>query len=808
MRKIVLIGIGIVMSLVSLAQPATEINWRFTIVDPAREPLAGATVSLLRSDSSVFKQVISDSLGFVQFTVSGNLSLTGRISRIGFQTQYLSLGNDADRAARTIVLQPSEATLSNVVVTAKKPLVQFLTDRTVVNVDASITNAGTSVMEVLEKSPGVTVDKDGNISLKGKPGVQIMIDGKPTMLAGSDLQNLLSGMNSSQIETIELIDNPSAKYDAAGNAGIINIRTKKNKQKGFNGSVTAAFGQGRLPKNNNNLQFNYRNGKFNYFLTYSVNLNRQFMDMYALRTYYDLDNKVTSLLEQPYYTRSRGNTHVLRTGADYYLSNRTTLGLALSGMSLHRYNTGEATAIWMNEQHQTDSTIYTSSLNTSRMRQGGINLNMRHNFDSKRELSADFDLIHYRIRSAQHFENRFGTLSGLPDDASEGDIPSTLRILTGKIDYTQRFDKWTWETGWKSSRVSTDNLAQYYTWENNGWADDLNKSNHFLYTENIHALYTNAQATLGKWSLQGGLRYEYTGYDARQLGNARVKDSSFSRRYGNLFPSVFVTWQADSINSFTLRAGRRIDRPPFQKLNPFVFIINKYTYQQGNPYFKPQFTWNFELSHLYKEVLSTTFSYNLIRDYISQVFYADTSTGLIVYTEGNIGQMQNYSLTMSTQLSPTPWWSFNLQGTANHKIIEAQLWRKYRARITQASFSLNSQFKLGKGWGAELSGFYITRAQNDIQEVLRPTGQLAVGFSKQVLRNKGTLRLTVRDIFYTQAMAGLTDFLQTKEYFKLQRDTRVATLSFSWRFGKAMKQTARRNTGGASSEIERVGTVN
>ena len=156
----------------------------------------------------------------------------------------------------------------------------------------------------------------------------------------------------------------------------------------------------------------------------------------------------------------------------------------------------------------------------------------------------------------------------------------------------------------------------------------------------------------------------------------------------------------------------------------------------------------------------------------------------------------------------TKWWSLSAQGTLNHKIIEGTLWRDYNAKITQANFSINNQFRFRKGWAAELTGFYITKSQNDLQEVLDPTGQVSAGVSKQVFKNKGTFRLTARDIFYTQAMQGWTDFQNTLEYFKLQRDTRVVTLSFTYRFGKAIKSPARRSTGGAGTEIERVGTVN
>lgn len=791
-----------------MAQPPAAVREIIiTVSGHDKQALPFATVSLLKTDSSLVKTLLTDSLGAVSFHNLPAAKYIARISMINFRVHHSSIDllNNSS-VNRPVVLQPETGLMNNVTVTARKPLVQFMPDKTVINVEAGITNAGATVMEVLEKSPGITVDRDGNISLKGRAGVQVMIDGKLTQLSGADLQNLLNGMNASQVETIELMDNPPAKYDAAGNAGLINIRTKRIRQKGFNGTLTLAYGQGRLPKNNNSLLLNYRTGNFNFFLTYSLNASRYLMDMYALRTYYKNDGTVTGLLEQPYKTRGTGYTHNLRAGMDYSLNKKTTLGLAFTGLYLTRDNKGNSNASWKNAAGLEDSTIYTTNRNTSRLKQGGINLNARHVFNAREELAADVDIIGYDIYNDQFFEN-LSSVPGSQPEASKGEVPSDIQIFSAKADYSKRFSSLLWEAGWKTSSVNTDNLARYYYRDGNNWEDDLGKSNHFLYKENIHAVYSSIDQKAGRWNFQAGLRYEYTNYKARQLGNAITKDSSFNRNYHSLFPTAFISYEADSLNTFTFRAGRRIDRPGFQKLNPFVFIINKYTFQRGNPYFLPQYTWNMELSHQYKDILSTGLSYSITSDYFSQIFLSDTATGMIIYTEGNVGKMQNLGLSVSAQLQLTSWWSASSQAVLNRKIIEGTLWKDYKATITQATFSVNNQFRFKKGWAAELSGFYITKSQNDLQEVLDPTGQVSAGVSKQVMKNKGTLRLVMRDIFYTQAMQGLTDFQNTKEYFKLVRDTRVATLSFTWRFGKTMKQV-KRSSGSAEDLIERAGSVN
>lgn len=782
---------------------------KIVIISPAKEILPGATLSVYSvPDSVLLNTTACDNKGIAVLYKLDEGYYHFRISRANYETvvkeYHLHTGQSL---TDTIILQPVAVTLQDVVVTSKKPFIELMPDKTIVNVEAGITNAGTTVMEVLEKSPGVTLDKDGNISLKGKPNVTIMIDGKPTQLSGSDLQNLLTGLNAAQVEQIELMDNPSAKYDAAGNAGIINIKTKKNKQKGFNGSITTAYGQGRYFKNNNNLLFNYRNGSYNLFFNYSLNVNKGFTDLYALRTYLSDNGNIAALLEQPYYTTGGGPTHTLKTGIDYFLNAKTTVGVSLNGLLLSRNYNGASTAEWMNANRVKDSAINTTSKSNYHWTHGGINLNAKHSFSASREITTDIDYLTYSMHNGQYFQN----IADRPDgyvDGSKGDLPSDIHILSAKVDYTQQVLSVKWDLGWKTSHISTDNLAQYYYLQSGSWLDDAGKSNHFLYAENIHAFYTNAEAKKGKWTIQTGLRYEYTAYNAKQLGNAIVKDSSFDRHYNSLFPSAFITYNTDSLNSFTLTSGRRIDRPAFQKLNPFVYIINKYTVQQGNPYFLPQYTWNIELTHVYKGILSTSVNYNIIHDYFSQVFLSDTSTGMITYTEGNIGRMQHFGLSVSAQVSPLPWWSFTSGADVTHKKIEGVLWKNYKASITQFTASMNNQFRFTKKWAAELTGFYISRSQNDLQEVLQPTGQVSVGLSKQVLKNKGSIKLTARDIFYSQAMEGLTHFQAANEYFKLQRDTRVVTLSFTYRFAKGVKTQSRRPTGASADEIERVETGN
>ncbi len=806
-KQLLIITISFFLCTVANGQQGTKEEPVFvlTVLNERSQPVEAATLELIK-DNKLVKAAITDAKGQARFEKIPAGNYTFSITSKGYHpktTANYSFPSTINTA--TVTLLPSGTTLQEVSVSSRKPFVQNKQGKVILNVEAAVTNVGSTVLEVLEKSPGVTMDRNGGIALQGKTGVLVLVDDKPTYLGGAELNNLLSSMSSAQVEQIELMTNPSAKYDASGNAGIINIKTKKNKVKGFNGSLTAAAGQGVYPKNNNSLVFNYRSGKINTFLTYSMNLNKYLTDIYAYRKYYDDNGAVTSILDQPTYFSGTVFNNTIKLGADYYVTPKTTVGIVLGGTTIQRKGKSRASATWLSPAGVVDSAISTGSSSDNHFKSGLVNANLRHTISAKQELAVDIDWLNYAIRSEQYFNNRLQSSGGY-NEASQGNIPSAIHIVSGKVDYTQRFGKnSTLQSGWKSSHISTDNTAAYQNFDGTAWNEDYNKSNHFLYKENIHALYSSLETKYKKFSLQAGLRYEYTGYDANQLGNVLQKDSAFSRNYSGLFPSGYISYQADSSNSFTVTIGRRIDRPAFQKLNPFTFIINKYTYQTGNPFFLPQYSWNIELGHQYKSIVTTSVSYSIIKNYFSQLFLTDTAKGILYYSEGNVGRTHNIGLSATLIVSPFKWWSLTAQAVFNHKELKGYNGNaNFRSDINQLNINISNQFTVLKKYTAEISGFYTSRARNDLQEVLYPTGQLSLGVARPVLKKKGTLKFSARDIFYTNAMEGLTQFTKATEYFILRRDSRVFNLSFTYRFGKAYK-TVKRSSGSAGDEMERVG---
>jgi len=699
-------------------------------------------------------------------------------------------------------LKPKTTVLQQATVTGRTPPIEKKKDRTIINVDASPANTGSTVLEVLERSPGVTVDRNGGISLNGKPGVLIMIDDKPTYLNGDDLNNLLSSMNAAQVAKIELIANPPARYDAAGNAGIVNIKTKKNNNAGFNGSITTAYAQGVYPKSNNNLVVNYKKNKFNAFLNYSINDVKYLTNLYAYRKYYDQDKNVTAILQQPSYFTGTVVNNTAKTGFDYSPSKNTTVGLELTGMSIRRNGNNISHANWLDPAGNIDSSVLTKTTPLNTFKNGAINLNARQTLAKTTEVRLNLDYLHYRMLGKQDFDNQLQEAGGY-DSVFRSSIPTTIDIYTGKLDLETPVGKnITLQTGTKLSSSHTDNAATYEDWENQQWVIDETRSNHFVYQENIQAVYASIESKFHKISFQAGVRYEHTGYTANQFGNSLQKDSTISRNYGSLFPSGYLSYAIDSLQSITFTVGRRLDRPAFQTLNPFLYIINKYTYDTGNPYLLPQYSWNFELTHQYGELLTTTLSYSRLTNYFSQIFLSDSTGTILFYTQGNVGTVNNYGVSESINAKPVRWWTLQLGAFFNHKQFRGFNGNNYTSTVSQLTLNLDNQISFNKGYTAEVSGFYTTRARNDIQELLYPTGQASVAASKTVLNKKGTVKLSFRDIFYTNAMEGLTSFPDATEYFKMKRDSRVIALSFTYRFGKAFKVV--RHQDGATEEEERV----
>jgi outer membrane receptor protein involved in Fe transport len=809
--------LGILLAMAGFAQPG-NLELKGRVLSPAKQGIEAATVMLLNAgDSALVKTNITDATGEFTFSQLKAGRYFVRVSASGFKPGAsapidLQTGM-ATASLGAIELATADKSLEGVVVTARKPFIEQKIDKMVVNVDAAVTNAGSTVLEVLEKSPGVTVDRDGQIALKGKQQVMVMMDGRPTYLAPQELANLLRNMPSSAVESIEIMTNPSAKYDAAGNSGVINIRTKKNKQKGFNGSLSLNYGQGVYWRTNDNFNINYRTGKFNVFANGGYSKWNGFNNLDIERNFIDPSGKLTARLESYSRMRNESDNYTLKIGTDYYLSQKTTIGFVASGFYNPEQMSSQNTSYLQNDLLVTDSIVFAESNNNNIWRNGSFNLNMRHQFDSTgRELTMDLDYVRYRATNDQDFVNTTYTNKWemQHQETLRGDLPVNIDIYSAKADYTHPFRKGLkMETGVKTSYVETNSSALYFNQVAGGEQPDYSKTNSFLYKENIHAAYVNFSKQIKKFGIQAGLRYEYTHIRGLQYGNPTVQDSSFTRTYGNLFPTLFISYQASKDHQWGLNYGRRIDRPAYQDLNPFLFFLDKYTYQSGNPFIRPQYSDNIELSHTFKGFLTTTLNYGYTSDFMTETFEQEQlpngeESYATIVRQGNIGHRHTGGIAVSAQVPVNKWWTAILYTNLNYNQFNGILnGERINVEATNLLVNMNNQFRFKKGWSGEISGWYRTKGVEG-QIMIEPLGQLSVGLAKQVLKDKGTLKLNVRDVLYSQIANGEINFQSTQASFRQVRDSRVATITFTYRFGKPIKGVKARKSGGAGDEQNRV----
>lgn len=781
------------------------------VKDAEGKPMAAATVSLLRAkDSSLAKLAVSDNSGQYEFTNIKEGRYLISVSSVGYGRSF-SAPFEAFGVldVPAIALQRGSKELANVTVAVRKPLVEARLDKMVVNVDASPTNAGNSALDVLEKSPGITLDKDGNISLKGKTGVIVLVDGKQTYLSGQDLTNLLRNMPANQLDQIEIMTQPSAKYDASGNSGVLNLRTKKGLQKGLNGSVNLSYIQGRYPKSPNSFNLNYRKGKVNLFTNLSYSYWEGFNELTITRKFHDAVRNVdttTTQVSKPLFTSHNLSA---RVGLDYSVNKKTTVGFMLNGSYSPRKNNSTSTSAMTDEHGGLVRTNEALSTSDDIWKNFGANVNFRRQLKKPgSEFSVDADYVLYRTSSDQVSDNKNydagKVLIGHPY-LLRGLLPQNIDIVSGKADFTQPVGKGgKFEAGAKSSYVKTDNDAPYRSFDFTNNRDTVDaRSDHFVYTENINAAYANWNQQLKKWGYQVGLRLEHT----HSVGNSVQLARTVTRDYVQLFPTAFVNYKLNDKNTLGLSYSRRLERPGYQDLNPFQRLLDQYTYQQGNPFLTPQFSDNIELSHNFRGALNTVLNYSKTTDIINTLLKQDDAAKKTYQTKENIASRINIGLAVSWNMQLNKYWFTSVYTNVYHNkfsgVIDNQ---PLSVEATAFMANASEQFRLNKGWGLEVSGFYRSKSIDDALIVAEPMGVVSFGVSKQVLKNMGSIKLNVSDPFYIQRFKGSTKFANINTQIESRWDNRRVGLSFTWRFSKGQNAPQqRRRASSAQDEQNRVG---
>src|SRR5215204_73365 len=792
------------LPLFSLAQ--TKITGAVTNKD--MKPIVAANVLLLKvADSSLVKGSSTAKDGSFTFenVKAGDYLLMA--THVGFSSVYFPPITIAQSQPgldlKTISLAEESGQLQEVTVQARRPLLEQKIDRMIVNVKNSITAAGTTALDVLERSPGVIVNRQNNsISMSGKDGVMVMINGKINYMPTSALVQMLDGMNAGNIDRIELITTPPSNLDAQGNGGYINIVLINNPDFGFNGSFSATMGYGNGEAPAASLNFNYRKDRINLFGDYSGAIDGR---KPTIKNYRRIEEPGITLES---YTESdrhpTRHSHNARLGLDYQLNKNTMIGILLSGY-INRYEMHETIANQNFKNSQPDTIVLIKNTEVNNWRHALGNINLQHTIKPGETISIDADYLVYYNKQPFEYNNDYynGNQQFLFTEDVRTKKKTPIKFIVGKVDYTKRFSAKVFTVAGAKITFSTfDNAVSVERSQSNGWIIDPNYTSTAKLKESILAAYTAYNINPdNKTNIKLGLRYEYTNSN---LGTDLVKDT-IDRHYGRLFPSFFISRKINDDYSINFSYSRRINRPTFNDMAPFVFFFDPNTFISGNSALQPSISENIKADFIYKKLLtSLSYSYdnNSIAGFQGRI---DPKTRKQILYAENLDYLQTISLVVALPVEITKWWNMQNNVICTWQQASAT-YRDTLRKFQQAHVNLRTtqNFQLPKNYAIELIAFYQTASMFGRYKV-EPFGQLDIGIQKKFKNYNQRLRVAVHDVFSTYKWVW-TSSLAGDEYTKtsLQFSRVTAYLTYSRNFGRNSVKAARDRTGGSAEERGRV----
>jgi hypothetical protein len=787
-----------------LISASAQISGR--IVNSTGVGIPFCNVTLLRTiDSALVTGSTTDTTGCYSLEIKDTGSVFVQSGYIGYKkfSSFPILITDKNFSVNlgSSVLEEDSKMLKDVEIIAQKSFIEHKVDRTVYNIQNSIISAGNNGLEVLKKLPGVTVDGKESVEVRGKPGVLVTIDGRNLYMSAGDLANYLKSLDASQIDKIEVITNPSAKYDASGYA-IINIVLLKDKNLGLNGNVSTMGALGFYYGANVGLSLNYRTRKLNFFFTgYQWKFKRY--DASYQQSIFTRNNITHSVFKDTTRNVFSGEGTSLRGGMDYFIDEKQTLGVMgemsrFEGVS----RLTDATSIY-NSDNTLNSSLYTAGKKNFNNLDWNVNLNYKNKIGKGKEFFVNGIYAGYETRSTETDITNFYNENNISIQTPRTlfyKLPTKINILAGNIDYEQTFLKDVKvEVGIKASSVQTDNNAEYWNVINGIEFVDSSKTNHFIYSEYIYAAYINFSKSYKKIDIQAGLRAENT--DSK--GVQQISDSVVHRSYLNLFPSCYVNWRADSSNTINVSYSRRIDRPDYGNLNPFQFYRNPYSYGTGNPYLRPQISNNFLIEHVFRNKLTTSVGFLHMEDVISAVIHQDDSTQITYTSNENVSKYDSYNILFSLNLQPTKWWSVNTSVNSFYDHYYGPTEQGFYSRygFTCIIHMLNT-LSFRNNWGIEVAVFY--RSVNVGGFVVNdPIYNLSAGIRKGFAKGKGNVRLSCDDILWSDRLTNKMSFEGVNYKGTFFSDSRRIRLSLSWKLGRSQYEREERKKS-AQDEMNRI----
>ncbi|HEV8283092.1 MAG TPA: TonB-dependent receptor [Chitinophagaceae bacterium] len=771
--------------------------------------LANVNVLLLNSrDSSLVKGSISDKTGNYQFQNIRPGSYLLSASMSGYQTTYTSAPVivDENKTAVTIPelnLSENVKQLAEVKVVAIRPFIVQEIDRTVVNVANSIVSAGNTALEVLERSPGIMVDRQNNIiSMLGKDGVNVMINGKLSYMPASSVIQMLEGMNAANIDKIELITTPPANFDAGGNAGYINIVLKQNDNFGTNGSVSGTIGYGKGWMGQTSLNINHRKGKTNVFGDISLSRTKK---PFTVDGYSRVSNNGN--ITENYLNTDRIDTtwnYNARVGLDYQAGSHTLFGILVTS----------AGRLFSQGEHQTNSTYLNGQLDTLKFNANseinnwlnyGVNLNLQHTFREGENLSVNADYIHYNNDQPVNYYTQSYNKSGafIYDAIARSGKRTPIDFWVTGADYSRKLSKKiSMDAGLKGTIASFNNDISYERLKQNNWERDPSYSAVYELKEDYSAAYISFNMTASeKTSVKVGLRYEYTNSN---LGTKEIKNI-VDRHYGNLFPSFFLSHKVDDNNSFNLSYNLRIDRPKINQLAPFTYFSSSNSVLTGNPALQPAISNKVSVGYSFRKYflsLAFTKEDHAIAEFQPTV---DSVTNKTIVTAENLKNKNQVSAVVSVPVTVSKWWSMFYNITGLWEQVNA-IYKSESVRLENKNINIymSQRFNLPKDFSIELSGFYLSRTLRGIA-INRAMGKLDFGVRKK-LSGKDAINFSIDDVFNTFEFRSYVNIPKQNLVgdIRIKFAQRTFKLIYSRNFGNTKLKQNRNVTTGAEEEKKRV----
>lgn len=779
-----------------------------TVADENELPVPAATILLLNpSDSSMVKGTITEDSGRFQFqSVKPGLYLLS-VSMIGYQTRTtepFEVGGNPVQMDSVTLLQSVEQ-LDEISVSARRPLFEQQMDRLVVNVQRSITSSGSSVLEVLEKSPDIQINRQSNsIAMSGKSGVRVMINDKVVRLPTDAVVQMLDGMSAADVEQIELISTPPAKYEAEGDAGIINIKMKELTDMGYTGTVGGNVGYNWAENLGGNMNFSRRGKKLAFFINYSINYDRNEQNWINER--YLEQGGFTEEIKSNNRRRPTIGVQNTRVGLEYNIGRKTTAGLLVTGYQ-RKWETRDLSdnisrlgpdSTLISEMRVQETNLWRNSL---------LNASLDHSFSENRTLSFDLDYLYYINDNPSVYQNNFveGNENLMENQGIDVEKETPINIWVGRIDYRHRLsDDLTLETGLKGTLSDFLNDVNVSERIDGSWTVNDRYTNNANLTEKIGAVYLS-----GNWNpaedlkINAGLRYEYTD----SYLSTPEEHGLIDREYGNLFPSVFINKKLSDDRSIGISYTRRITRPTFTDMAPFVFFLSPNTFLSGTPSLKPAVSDGFKFDFQHDPWL-VSLQYSYSRDEIGAFQpEVDPETNEQTYSAQNLEYLRTWALTTSIPLGPAPWWQIQTNLSGRYQIFKTgHLENDVTQKVAGLTANITNTFDLPREFSVEVSGNYQSKSIWGLMQ-FRPQGSVNAGIQKRISDGRGTLRLSMDDILYTNIWKADTEVLQANldSFFKYDWHMQVVRFSFTWNFGNNDVGAVNIETG-SSEEQGRVNT--